>query len=181
MQKTNILYIHGYGGTGNSRTAQALKTYLPENFTVFSPCFPLNPTESIELAQKIIQTEKINLVVASSLGAFTALQLRDVPKIVINPCLYPSKELPKRVEIPKDIVQNLTEFEKRTFENISEKDKNYTFGVFSTDDELFSYIDEFAKHYPNFQEMKDVHRISVENVKKVIAPIVQEIKIKLVK
>ena len=166
-----ILYIHGYGGSGNSRTAQALKTYLPENYTVFEPCFPLNPCESLELARETIQTKAIDIVVASSLGAFTALQLRDIPKIVINPCLYPSKELPKRTNISEDILLNYAEFEKYTFENIN--DKMNTFGVFSTDDELFSYNDKFAEYYPNIDIIEDTHRISVENVKKVIVPKIQ--------
>ena len=177
----NILYIHGYGGTGNSRTAHALKTYLPKDYNIFEPHFSLSPTESIQLAQETIEAKAIHLVVASSLGGFTALQLRDIPKIVINPCLYPSKELPKRAEIPKDIVQNFTEFEKRTFENISEKEKIYTVGVFSDADELFSYIDEFSTHYLFVQEINDTHRISVENVEKVIVSIVQKIKIRLEK
>jgi predicted esterase YcpF (UPF0227 family) len=169
-KEIRILYIHGYGGSGNSRTALALKTYLPENYNVFSPYFSTNPFEALDLAKETIQAKGINIVVASSLGAFMALQLRDIPKIVINPCLYPSKELPKRVEIPENILLNFTKFEKQTFENIIDKDKVQTFGVFSNNDELFSYKDEFSKYYSNIQIMEDTHRISVENVEKVIVP-----------
>jgi predicted esterase YcpF (UPF0227 family) len=169
-KEIRILYIHGYGGTGNSRTAQALRTHLPKNYTVFSPCFLTNPVEALDLAKETIQAKGVDIVVASSLGAFTALQLRDIPKIVINPCLYPSKELPERREIPKDILLNFAKFEKQIFENVSEKDKRQTFGVFSTNDELFSYKEEFSKHYPNIQIIEDTHRISVENVEKAIVP-----------
>ncbi len=130
----------------------------------------------MELAKKAIETKGINIVVASSLGAFIALQLHDIPKIVINPCLYPSKELPKLVDVPKDILLDFVLFEKQTFVNINNKEKTQTFGVFSTDDELFSYKEEFSKYYPNIQMMEDTHRISVENVEKAIVPIVQLIK-----
>ena len=173
---TNILYIHGYGGDGNSRTAQTLRTYLPENYTVFSPCFPLNPAEALELIREIIIKEKIDIVVASSLGAFTALRL-NVHKIVINTCLYPSKELPKRNEISEDILLGFAEFEKNTFAEICDYDKEYTIGVFSTNDELFSYKDEFRKHYSKVITIEDTHRISVENVEKVIVPMVQALQI----
>lgn len=168
----NLLYIHGYGGSGNSRTAKALQTYLPENYTVFEPCFPVNTAESVKLAEETIRKHHIDIVVASSLGAFTALQLCGIPKIVINPCIYPSKELPKREDIPEAILLNFEIFEKEIFKNIDEKEKAYTFGVFSTKDELFSYKDEFSKHYPNVQTIEDTHRISVENVEKVIVPMI---------
>jgi len=170
----NILYIHGYGGTGNSRTAKALQSSLPENYTVFEPCFPLDINEALELAQETIRTKKIDRVVASSLGAFTAMQLRGIPKILINPCLYPSKELPKRIELPETVLSNFKTVEKHTFENIDDTEKAHTFGVFSTHDELFSYKDEFSEHYPNIQTIEDTHRISVENVEKVIAPMIEK-------
>jgi predicted esterase YcpF (UPF0227 family) len=174
-RKIHILYIHGYGGNGNSRTAQALARNLPENYYIFSPRFSLNPIEALELAKQFVQNKPIDIVVASSLGAFTALQLRGVPKILINPALYPSKELPKRADIPEDILLIFLRLEKQTFDNINDKEKAQTFGVFSTNDELFSYKHEFSAHYPNIQSMEDTHRISVENVKKVIVPIVQDI------
>jgi len=175
-KKRNILYIHGYGGTGNSRTAQALKTYLPENYHVFEPCFPLDPVEAFELAKKTIKRQRIDMVVASSLGAFTALQLRYIPKIVINPCLYPSEELPKQTDVSEDILLNFRKLEKQIFEKIHDSEKSRTFGVFSSNDELFSYKDEFSKYYPNIQIIEDTHRISVENVEKVIVPEIQRIK-----
>ena len=184
--KINILYIHGYGGEGNSRTAQALKTYLPENYNIFGPCFPLDPIEALALAEEIMQTTGIDIVVASSLGAFTALQLRGVPKIVINPCLFPSKELPKHTNISEDILQNFAKMEKQFEEwlikfnsqDIEESvklERMWTYGVFSTDDELFSFKDKFEKYFGRGESIKDTHRISVENVEKVIIPIIQTI------
>ena len=186
--RTNILYIHGYGGSGNSRTAQALRNCLSENYNVFEPCFPINPVEAVALAQETLRTKGIDIVVASSLGAFTALQLRDVPKILINPCLYPSKELPKLTDISEDILQKFVEMENQFKEWITEINNKdwgetgsvetmWTYGIFSTNDELFSYEDDFLKYYPNYQvqTIEDTHRISVENVEKVIVPIIREI------
>lgn len=166
----NILYIHGYGGTGNSRTAQALKTYLPEDYNVFEPCFPLDPVKALKLAEKTIRKKEIDIVVASSLGAFTALQLYGIPKIVINPCLYPSKEIPKQSDISADILTKFAKIEKR-ISNLHYVD-NRTIGVFSTKDELFSYQDEFFEHSFNIQTIEDTHRISVENVEKTVAPLI---------
>ncbi|MDL2224446.1 hypothetical protein LJB92_03945 [Bacteroidales bacterium OttesenSCG-928-M06] len=232
-EKRKILYIHGYGGSGNSRTAQALRDYLPLNYDVIEPCFPLEPAEAIDLANETILMEEIDIVVASSLGAFTALQLGFITKIVINPCLYPSKELSKRTNISDNILRKFIEIEgqrdmdqelvdigdletlsrrmyERQFETEKEKkefeetfkhfeyytdedwDKIFgddidwdfglpesaiTFGVFSTNDELFSYKDVFLKYYSyNVQMIEDTHRISVENVKNVIVPIIMRIK-----
>ncbi|MDD2413077.1 MAG: hypothetical protein PHR79_09220, partial [Bacteroidales bacterium] len=163
-----------------------LKTYLPENYNIFGPCFPLDPIEALALAEEIMQTTGIDIVVASSLGAFTALQLRGVPKIVINPCLFPSKELPKHTNISEDILQNFAKMEKQFEEwliKINSQDieesvnieRMWTYGVFSTDDELFSFKDKFEKYFGRGESIKDTHRISVENVEKVIVPIIQTI------
>lgn len=194
----NILYIHGYGGNGSSRTAQALRMYLAENYKIFEPCFPLDPTEALILAKEVIQTKGIDIVVASSLGAFTAFQLHGVPKIVINPCLYPSKELPKQAKVSEEILRNFSEMEKQFDEWITEigdwdsgklgvLERMWTYGVFSTNDELFSFKDEFAKHYGHvlpvedagsfcFSRMiEDTHQISVENIEKVIIPMIHGI------
>lgn len=182
----NILYIHGYGGNGSSRTVQALRMYLAENYKIFEPCFPLDPTEASILAKEVIQTKGIDIVVASSLGAFTALQLRGVPKIVINPCLYPSKELPKQTKVLEEILYKFSEKEKQFEEWITEiinrdfgetesVETMWTFGVFSTNDELFSFKDEFATYFRMTETIEDTHRISVENVEKVIVPIIQKI------
>ena len=197
-KKRNILYIHGYGGTGNSRTVQALKTYLPDNYNVIELCFPLNPIEALKLADNTITERKIKAVVASSLGAFTALQMRccsnfieaGLKKIVINPCLYPSKELPKLTDISDDILQKFVEKEKvieKTLAGEYLKDLKYggrefeearirqTYGVFSTNDELFSYKDDFSAYYPNVLTIEDTHHISVENIKNVIVPLIEAV------
>ena len=100
-----ILYIHGFVGEKNTKTANAIANALPKNYCFFEPSyFPINPDEALEMAKNIIQTEEIDIVVTASLGAFTALQLRGIPKILINPYLYPSKELPKRIDVPESIL-----------------------------------------------------------------------------
>lgn len=170
----NVLYIHGLNSSGTSRTAKLLEEYLGSDFKVFRPTFPQDADVALCLAKNEIIKNKIDIVVASSLGGFIALKLRNVMKIVINPCISPSVELPK-LGVKDEIVSRYKAYEKTLFSGVDAEEREITFGVFANNDELFSYKDEFKKYYNNFTLMNDGHRISSSNIKGVVVPLIQHI------
>ena len=90
------LYIHGYNGSGY--TGEAIEKIAKAqgiDIKVFTEKFDKNPTEILKKVKTLIRTKDINLLIASSYGAFIALQITNLFKIVINPCLFPSIEIPK--------------------------------------------------------------------------------------
>ena len=173
----NILYIHGLKrgeSSMESRTATILREALnSEEYSVYAPTFPADGVRALELAQEIIIEKNIDVVVGSSLGGFTALGLRGIPKIVINPCLRPDIELPKRGNA--GITDSYSKLIGSLWDDISLEDRKETFGIFSDNDELFTYKDELVKHYFQIIDIKDGHRISEENVREVVAAFVEVI------
>lgn len=172
-----ILYIHGLKrGTGNteSQTATSLRRVLDKDrYSVIAPRFSTNGEEALNLARKIIREEQIEIVIGSSLGGFITLCLRGIPKIVINPCVRPDLELPKRGN--SAITQSYSELVGSLWDNITPEEQEQTIGVFSDKDELFSYRDEFLQHYPKVLDIEDGHRISEHNIHQVVVSIIKEL------
>ena len=136
------LYIYGYGSNENSETRSNLQQVLGDEWTVDSVYYDQRqPNEAIEYLTNI--AENYDAVIGSSLGGFYALKIHFTgPRVVINPCMVPSVELPK-IGCPIDVAKRFEEFE--TF------DKNTSvMGLFGTHDELINYRGKF------FNEVKGV-------------------------
>ena len=104
------------------------------------------------------------------------VQYKDtIYKLVINPCLYPSIEIPKLrdrttgnpIILSDKVLSDFREMEK--YEDISETQKPRTFGIFAKDDELFHFTDSFDKlfyykecYYQNSILIKGHHSIEEE-------------------
>lgn len=172
----NIIYVHGLNSSGNSRTATLLQQYLGPNFKVHLPNIPTDPDKALAIVKNTINRENCLLAVGSSLGGFIVLALRNIDKIVINPCIEPTKELQKL-----GISENIANLYKRTedalWNNIDSEERENTYGFFGTHDELFSFRKEFSEHYmPSHTfPMNDGHRISPVNIKNLIVPCILNI------
>ena len=178
--KTKILYIHGYGSKGNSTTARELEKCMNGEAIVYSPAFSNNLNlfsemeRNIEQARAFVRENAIKLVVASSMGAFTALNLTSIPKLVINPCMLPSEQLPLLID-PNIAPEEIEKYRLLEQSRIIDREECLiTYGLFATNDELFSYRDLFEKQYlsDNAYSMNDGHRISADNVKNSLTPLI---------
>lgn len=152
--KRNALYIHGFMGNPKSGTFETLNKTL-KNWNIHSIPFPELHTD-ISNTQRLIKSyckeNNIELLIGASLGAFYVLQYEDlIDKLVINPCMYPSIEIPKLkdretgspIVLAEKVLSGFRKMEK--YENISEKQNLRTFGIFAKDDELFHFKDSFDK------------------------------------
>lgn len=71
----NLLYIHGYGSTGNAVKAQKLQAMFPQH-QVLAPTFDydrLAPQEVFRQLQETILSHRPALVLGSSMGGYYAL------------------------------------------------------------------------------------------------------------
>ena len=101
---------------------------------------------AIDKFTQFITNNNINAIIASSFGAFIALHIpHSIYKFLINPCFYPSQEVPK---LNKNLSANFIN-QCKTIENTQTPVDNesilFTFAFFSTHDQLFSYKNTYLE------------------------------------
>lgn len=140
----NILYIHGYHGSSHGSSFTKINKYLdPTKFTLLGIDYETtNASVAISEIENFIVANDIQIAIASSLGAFLLLATKsNIRKIVINPCLAPTVELPKistgdiDIDSYKEIEDAMIEFEKN--KDLKTFDFSNVIGYFAKDDELF--------------------------------------------
>jgi len=105
MKKLNIVYLHGFGSSGQSDKVTALKKhYNSPEFNVISPTLPVNSKDAIKEITKILSTNDNFILIGTSLGGFYAdyfNKLADIPCVLINPAIN-VKLLAKYIGINKN-------------------------------------------------------------------------------
>lgn len=124
-----VLYVYGYGGSSESASVGKLKSCLPEaDFEVMCWNYPQRDCRAaIRFLEHRIKKNHIDIVVGSSLGAFVAMCLKvTCQKIIINPCLVPTIELPKLQPLPgkpvpsPQLIASYGPYEAKVFDHITE-------------------------------------------------------------
>lgn len=67
-----ILYIHGYGSTGNATKGQLLRRMMPDH-RVISPTFDYDNSTPWQIQEQIrmaVESEKVKMIVGSSFGGY---------------------------------------------------------------------------------------------------------------
>lgn len=101
-----IVYLHGFGSTGNSKKVDALIEKFGAD-QVFSPDLPVDPSEVVDLVrEKVFDWYKTRdpsdklVFVGTSLGAFYAsffAHTFDAPAVIVNPSVRPNESLKDHV------------------------------------------------------------------------------------
>ena len=170
--KKEILYVHGYNSSGG--TGRALEAMLaPLGYRVHHFPIPQHADEAVaRVKEYLIEHANIKLIVGSSLGGIVTLQQTGYCKLVINPCLHPSVELTK-IGATNGIAQSYLPYEEQLTEISTPEERMLTYGMFSTDDELLNYSDEFTTLYGN-AHVSDIpqgkHRLSDEQLCDYVIP-----------
>ena len=172
MKKQKILYIHGLGSDSNSGTGNIIKEFLKDDYEVIIPSWDLitNPFDTIKNINNFIRDNDISLVIASSLGAFFALNHNtDVRIILINPCLEPSVQIPKLVELEVSQINAFQSIENEMAERVANLQNQNIFAGFGDKDELFNYQELFRKRYGNNMVIVEGnHKLPKDSLEEVI-------------
>lgn len=94
-----LIYIHGYGSSGNSDTATNLRDLLASEFEIVTPTYNgSNPIEAaMTLDDAVASAGNGKMIIAgTSLGGFFANYMarkHNRPAILVNPTLMPSESL----------------------------------------------------------------------------------------
>lgn len=137
-----IVYLHGFGSTGNSPKAYKLKAEFGED-NVISPDLPIDPEAVIELINGIISDLDDNvLFVGTSLGGFYAHYFAshyNKQCVLINPSIHPSESLKKRLGINRNYSTKekfeLTENHLDSFHDMEVEKDGYFANIFIAKDD----------------------------------------------
>ena len=86
MKGKKILYVHGFGSSGQSGTVTRIREVLP-NATVVAPDLPVEPTDAMALLRQVCEKEQPDLIIGTSMGGMYTEMLRGYDRIMVNPAL----------------------------------------------------------------------------------------------
>lgn len=194
-----ILYLHGFGSSGASGTVDVLRREFwsrppAERAEVVAPDIPVEPQEALPMLRALVARECPSLVVGTSMGGLYAQQLRNVPRICVNPSfgmsrlyslfhvgkykwLNPRRDGSREFHVYKETIERFAEMEAHQFEGITEDDRMLCFALFGRDDDITApYRETFERHYPGQSRFFDGgHRLNADAVKAALVPLIDEI------
>lgn len=190
-----VLYLHGFASAGSTGTATVMRNLLyGRDVSVVSPDIPVPPLEAQKMLSSLIQTEQPDLIVATSMGAMYAEQLRGVPRILVNPSFHMARLLTFRgmgrrefrnkrqdgardFKVDKELIQQFQQVEKCSFQGITPQDKKLVWGLFGTQDKLVNCQPDFKKHYGTEQMslFEGEHFLNDKVLSHVVLPLMEQI------
>ena len=190
-----IVYIHGFASAGSTGSATQLRNHFyPKGIQVLSPDVPVEPLRAIQFLRDYIAEHQPSLIIATSMGAMYAEQLRGVPRILVNPSFHMAKLLTFRglgrhefrnkredgardFKIDKQMIAEFKEVEKHSFDGITPEEKSLVWGLFGTKDKNVNCQPDFRKHYGTAQMslFEGEHYLNGVVLGKVVIPLAEKI------
>ena len=117
---------------------------------------------------ELAATEKPDLIVATSMGALYAEQMRGIRRILVNPSFHMARMLTfsgmgrqefrnkrqdgqKEFKVDKQMIAEFKEVEKNSFKGITPAEKQLVWGLFGKNDRNVNCQPDFKKQYGTIQ------------------------------
>ena len=191
----NILYLHGFGSSGQSSTVEFLKKSLPDYYTIEAPDIPVDPAEALPFLRELCEKEHFSVIIGTSMGGMYAQQLpADFVRICVNPAFHisqqpeilkvgtfdffqPRKDGQTQFTITEEIIQHFREMEAHQFDNwrADNPENLLCIGLFGIKDTTVNCREEFLRYYPNVQTFDGEHRMNQKVLKNVVLPIIKRL------
>ena len=190
LKGKKMMYVHGFGSSGQSGTVRRLRTVFP-NATVIAPDLPLHPEEAIALLHRLCQDEQPDMILGTSMGGMYTEQLRGFDRICTNPALciadtmhdhgmtgtqqYQNPRLDgvQTFYVDKALVKEYRTVSERRFENLDDADRQRVFGLFGDEDTLVDTFDLFHQHYPQAIRFHGEHRMDDRSFMHSVLPVIR--------
>ena len=189
------IYLHGFASAGSTGTATTMRNLLyGRDVMVLSPDIPVSPLQAQQMLSALVQTERPDIIVATSMGAMYAEQLRGVPRILVNPSFHMARLLTFRglgrrefrnkrqdgatdFKVDKQLISEFQQVEKTSFKGITPQEKEFVWGLFGTQDKLVNCQADFKKNYGAGQMrlFEGEHFLNDKVLSRVVLPLVEQI------
>ena len=191
MAGKTILYVHGFASSGQTGSVKTLRLLLPDA-AVIAPDLPVEPAEAIALLRSLVESEKPDLIIGSSMGGMYSEMLYGTDRILVNPAFQLADTLlknnglgrhefhNKRADgevsflVTKTLLEHFREVSSHCFVRAGE-DASKVYGLFGTRDNLVHTIDLFREHYPQAVRFEGEHHLNDSVIVHSLLPIIQRI------
>ena len=190
MKGKKILYVHGFGSSGQSGTVTRIREVLP-NATVVAPDLPIEPEEAMALLRQVCDSEKPNLIIGTSMGGMYAEMLRGFDRIIVNPALEMGETMKAygmmgaqhfsnpRLDgvqdfiVTKTLVKAYKEMTEHCFEGLDDADQRRVWGLFGDADTTVNTYDLFHTHYQTAIRFHGEHRMNDQSFMHAVVPVIR--------
>lgn len=191
MAGKKILYVHGFASSGQNGSVKTLWLLMPQA-EVIAPDLPVEPFEAMNLLRNMMESEKPDLIIGTSMGAMYAEMLYGVDRILVNPAFQLADTLLKnnglgRQEyhnprqdgetsflVTKTLLEHFREVSSHCFERAAE-DQDKVFGLYGIHDTLVHTFDLFSEHYPQAIRFDGEHYLNDNAILHSVLPVIQRI------
>ena len=191
FSQKKILYVHGFGSSGQSGTVTRIRQVLP-NATVIAPDLPIHPQQAIDLLHQTCDSEHPDLIIGTSMGGMYAEQLYGYDRILINPAFTiadtmqehgltgkqqfqnPRQDGVQEFYVDKPLVKEYRTVSEQNFnhEKVSTADEQHrVFGLFGDKDELVNCADIFP--YMQAISFHGEHRMNDHSFMHAVVPVIR--------
>lgn len=192
MEKKVIIYLHGYGSSGESSTVKHLRKIMTK-YDVLAPDIPVNPVEALPFLKDYCERHQPAVIIGTSMGAMYAMQMHNYNRICVNPALrmseltdilkpgifkyfQPTQDGKTHFTITEDTIQQFRDMEAHMFDGVNSSNRLFCWGFFGDEDTTVNWREEFEQHFaPNVQMFHGGHRMNNKVLDEVIVPFVEDL------
>lgn len=185
-----ILYVHGFGSSGQSGTVMRIREVLP-SAEVIAPDLPISPQEAIDMLRNLCSTERPDLIIGTSMGGMYAEMLYGYDRILVNPALQmgdtmkehgmigaqhfsnPRQDGIQDFIVTKALVKEYKEMTEQCFSNVTPEEQGRVWGLFGDEDTTVDTYDLFHSHYPTAIRFHGEHRMNDKSFMHSVMPVVR--------
>jgi len=190
MKGKKILYVHGFGSSGQSGTVDRIREVLPHAM-VIAPDLPIRPQEAIDLLRRICTTEQPDLIIGTSMGGMYTEMLYGYDRILVNPALQmgdtmkdhgmigaqhfsnPRQDGVQDFIVTKALVKEYKEMTEHCFEGITPEEQRHVWGLFGDEDTTVNTYDLFHAHYNTAIRFHGEHRMNDNSFMHAVIPVIR--------
>lgn len=185
-----VLYVHGFGSSGQSGTVTRIREVLP-NAVVMAPDLPVSPEEAIALLRQTCEREHPDLIIGTSMGGMYTEMLYGYDRILVNPALQmgdtmkehgmigaqhfsnPRQDGVQDFIVTKALVKEYKEMTEQCFSGITDEEQHRVWGLFGDKDTTVNTYDLFHEHYPTAIRFHGEHRMNDLSFMHSVVPVIR--------
>ena len=193
-----ILFLHGFYASGQCVPAVALREAFAGKADVLTPDLPMHPNEALAFIHELTDSEKNDLLIGNSCGAFYAQMIastRQLPALLGNPHFRMSEFLSQRIGqheyksprkdgnqsfvIDETLVGEFAALEATQFDNWNPLFRDHVWGLFGEQDTLAHFEQLFLQYYSHSFHFPGGHTPTDDEIRYWYVPLAEKMLMEL--